>query len=94
MAAGLPLKAISTPPKDTPVVPGSQRAEAPRDKIFRHENLVRDHSKRTGDNVDKLVGNSSLPAAIVLHLQRGDHVARIFLRAIHSIATENHKRSE
>src|ERR1700733_15805767 len=28
-----------TPPKDTPVFPGSQRAEAPGDKIFRHETL-------------------------------------------------------
>jgi hypothetical protein len=93
MAASLPLKAISTPPKDTPVVPGSQRAEAPGDKIFRHD-LVRDHSKRTSDNIDKLVGNSSLPATIVLHLQRGDHVTRILLRAIHSIATETHKRSK
>jgi hypothetical protein len=54
--------------------------------------LADNYSKLTSDDVDKLVGNGSLPTAVVLQLQRGNHVTRILLRAIHGVATRNHKR--
>ena len=84
-----------TPKKHT-CHPGSQRAEAPghERRSLQISDLVREYPKLTSDDVDKFIGNGSLPAAIVLHLQRGNHVTRILLRVIHGITTEHGKRSK
>ena len=46
---------------------------------------------RNSDDVDKFVGNRSLPAAVVLHLQQGNHVTHILLCIIHGIAAKHSK---
>jgi hypothetical protein len=51
-----------------------------------------DYPKLTSDDVDKLIGNGSLPTAIVLHLQRRNHITRILLCVIHGITTRNDKQ--
>ena len=41
----------------------------------------------TSDDVDELVGDGSLATTVVLHLQRGDHVAGILGRVVHGVTT-------